>query len=208
MSNLIRIGSRRDTATFASFDWRKLQADPLVSQRSGYSWVSPTTIPQSSSSEDVLQQKHLARLHRAHRIQSKRFISGSLLTPTRMSRMWMEAASRELDQVSEEADDIGAQRPGLVSVSYASAFIRSLSKIESLPIPSVTPDEDGSVSIQIGNREFIFVLTCCEDKTGIFNVSHKEYALQGHYRNIEVEKIPNSQVFQQISTLLRTATHG
>ena len=120
----------------------------------------------------------------------------------------MEAGSRELEQVSEEADDIGSQRPGPVSVSYASAFIRSLSKIADLPLPSVTPDEDGSVSIQIGNRELIFVLTCCEDKTGIFNVSHKEYALQGHYRNIEVEKIPNSRFFQQISTLLRTATHG
>lgn len=133
--------------------------------------------------------------------------SARVLRPA-VEREWAEAAAQELGQLNAEADDIGWPRPGPVAVSYASAFAQSLSRIANLPLPSVTPDEDDSVSIQIGRRDYIFVLTCCEDKTGIFNVTHKEYAVQGHYRNMEVEKIPNSQFFHQIACLLRTATHG
>ena len=158
--------------------------------------------PQSSSSVDVLLP---VLLERAQRDWKKYPARGPRPVP---ESGWAEVASRELGQLDAEADDVGWPHPRPVAVAYASAFIQSLSGIANLPLPSVTPEEDGSVSIQIGRKDFIFVLTCCEDKTGLFNVSHEEYALQGHYRNIEVEKIPNSQFFRQIACLLRTATHG
>lgn len=178
------------------------------------SWVpqSPSRLmslrelaPQSSSSGEVTLEALLIAAGRDWKNRSAG--SARVLRPA-VEREWAEAAAQELGQLDAEADDVGWPRPGPVAVSYVSAFIQSLSGIANLPLPSVTPDEDGSVSIQVGRRDFIFVLTCCEDKTGIFNVTHKEYALQGHYRNMEVERIPNSRFFHQIACLLRTATRG
>ena len=161
--------------------------------------------PHSSSSGEVaLEALPIA----AERDRKNRSASFARVHRPTVEREWAVAASQELGQLDAEADDVGWPRPGPVAVSYASAFIRSLSGIANLPLPSVTPDQDGSVSIQVGRRDYIFVLTCCEDKTGIFNVTHKEYALQGHYRNMEVDRIPNSRFFRQIACLLRTATRG
>ena len=121
---------------------------------------------------------------------------------------WLETARQDIAQLDEEADDMGWARPSHVSVAYAEAFVNELAKIDDLPLPSVFPDDDRSVSIQIEGYRFIVVLTCKEDKTGIYNVNHDEYMHEGIYRNMEIEQIPRSDFLRQVRCSLHPARHG
>lgn len=129
-------------------------------------------------------------------------------TPLSKSSQWEDAAREDLEQLDDVADDMDWERPGSVAVRYAKAFVEALAGISGLPLPSITPDEDRSVSIQMQGDRFIFLLTCRDDDTGIFNVSHDEYFLEGRYRNLKASGISSSKFFRQIRCLLHPITDG
>lgn len=124
------------------------------------------------------------------------------------SSQWEDAAREDLEQLDDVADEMDWERPGRVAVRYAKAFVEALAGISGLPLPSITPDEDRSVSIQMQGERFIFLLTCRDDNTGIFNVSHDEYFLEGQYRNLEASGISSSKFFRLIRCLLHPITDG
>ena len=138
----------------------------------------------------------------------QRTILEGICIPVARKSQWESAAREDLEQLDDVADDMDWERPGRVAVRYATAFVEALAGISGLPLPSITPDEDRSVSIQMQGERFIFLLTCRDDNTGIFNVSHDEYFLGGQYRNLEDSGISGSKFFRQIRCLLHPITDG
>lgn len=187
-------------------DWgtREIVSRPFVPE------VSPRRIQKTvqrnfylySSAPGAVQTRH------APSQGGQRTILEGICIPLGRSSQWESAAREDLEQLDDVADHMDWERPGRVAVRYATAFVEALAGISGLPLPSITPDEDRSVSIQMQGERFIFLLTCRDDNTGIFNVSHDEYFLEGQYRNLEDSGISGSKLFRQIRCLLDPITDG
>ena len=114
---------------------------------------------------------------------------------------WLQIAHEQLNDLDAEADEEGIDRPFEEARDFAKKFIEEFSKTD-LPPPSVFPDDERSVSIQMGVKGFIFLLTCFKGGSGIYNVIHDTYRASGSYKDLSLDGIPGSPFFQHLQCLM------
>ena len=114
---------------------------------------------------------------------------------------WLRTANEELKGVNDEAEEEGLEPPSSEVFEYASAFIDVLSGF-SLPPPIVVPDENKGISIQMIDNQFAFLLTCFDGGTGIVNVNHDNYVLEGTYRDLSVDRIKDSDFSRLVGCMV------
>ncbi len=114
---------------------------------------------------------------------------------------WLEIAHEQLNDLDSEADEEGIDRPFSEARAFAEKFIEEFSK-KDLPPPSVFPDDERSVSIQIGVKGFIFLLTCFKGGNGIYNAIHDTYRASGSYKDLSVDGISGSPLLQHLQCLM------
>lgn len=116
-------------------------------------------------------------------------------------KRWLEIAHEQLNDLDGEADEEGIEPPTLEARAYAEKFIEAFST-RGLPPPTVFPDDRRGVSIQMGVKQFIFLLTCFEGGHGIYNAIHDEYRMSGSYNNLSIEGIPESPFLKYLQCLM------
>ena len=116
-------------------------------------------------------------------------------------KRWLEIAREQLNDLDAEAEEEGIEPPSGEARAYAVKFIDEFSK-KDLPPPTVFPDNDRSVSIQMGVKQFIFLLTCFEGGRGIYNAIHDTYRTSGSYNDLSVDGIPGSPFLKYLQCLL------
>ena len=131
--------------------------------------------------------------------------AGVAQNPARDS--WLSVACEQLKTVNEEADEEGIERPSADACAFAERFIQALASI-ALPPACVFPDDDRSVSIQIGQREFIFLLTCFEGGSGKYNAVHDTFRVSGSYNDLSLDRIADSPFLQQLKCMLRSLSEN
>ena len=114
---------------------------------------------------------------------------------------WLEIAHEQLNDLDAEAEEEGIEPPSGEARAYAVKFIDEFSK-KDLPPPTVFPDNDCGVSIQMGVKQFIFLLTCFEGGHGIYNAIHDTYRMSGSYNDLSVDDIPGSPFLKYLQCLL------
>lgn len=114
---------------------------------------------------------------------------------------WLEIAREQLHDLDAEAQEEGIEPPSEEARSYAVKFIDEFSKRD-LPPPTVFPDNNRSVSIQMGVKQFIFLLTCFEGGRGIYDAIHDTYRMSGSYNDLSVDGIPGSPFLKCLQCLL------
>ena len=114
---------------------------------------------------------------------------------------WLEIAHEQLHDLDAEAREEGIEPPSGEARAYAVKFIDEFSKRD-LPPPTVFPDNDRSVSIQMGVKQFIFLLTCFEGGRGIYNAIHDTYRMSGSYNDLSVDGILGSPFLKYLQCLL------
>ncbi len=120
---------------------------------------------------------------------------------TAARKRWLEIAREQLNDLDAEAEEEGIEPPSGGARAYAAKFIDEFSK-KDLPPPTVFPDNDRSVSIQMGVKQFIFLLTCFEGGRGIYNAIHDTYRMSGSYNDLSVDGIPGSPFLKYLQCLL------
>lgn len=116
-------------------------------------------------------------------------------------KRWLEIVHEQLNDLDGEADEEGIEPPTLEARAYAEKFIEAFST-RGLPPPTVFPDDRRGVSIQMGVKQFIFLLTCFEGGHGIYNAIHDEYRMSGSYNNLSIEGIPESPFLKYLQCLM------
>ena len=114
---------------------------------------------------------------------------------------WLEIAREQLNDLDAEAEEEGIEPPSRGARAYAMKFMDEFSN-KDLPPPTVFPDNDRGVSIQMGVKQFIFLLTCFEGGSGIYNAIHDTYRMSGSYNDLSVEGIPGSPFLNYLQCLL------
>ena len=156
---------------------------------------------------DTLRQESLQHVTYYHQVDPYSLITAPKYgvvvarAATSTNEEWLRTANEELKWVNEEADEEGLERPSNETFDYASSFIEVLSEI-SLPSPIVFPDKNRGISIQMIDRQFAFLLTCFGDGTGILNVNHDNYVLEGSYRDLPVENIRDSDFSRLVGCMV------
>lgn len=120
---------------------------------------------------------------------------------TTARKRWLEIARAQLIDLDAEAEEEGIEPPSGEARAYAMKFIDEFSK-KDLPPPTVFPDNDRGVSIQMGIKQFIFLLTCLEGGRGIYNAIHDTYRMSGSYNDLSVDDIPRSPFLKYLQCLL------
>ena len=120
---------------------------------------------------------------------------------TAVRNRWLEIAREQLNDLDAEAEEEGIEPPSGEARAYAVKFINEFSK-KDLPPPTVFPDNDCGVSIQMGVKQFIFLLTCFEGGHGIYNAIHDTYRMSGSYNDLSVDDIPGSPFLKYLQCLL------
>ena len=92
--------------------------------------------------------------------------------------------------------------PAAEARDFAVQFIEEFSR-EDLPLPTVFPDSERSVSIQMSVKEFIFLLTCFEGGRGNYNAIHDTYRMSGSYNSLSINDISESPFLKYLQYLLR-----
>ena len=116
-------------------------------------------------------------------------------------KRWLEIAREQLNDLDAEAEEEGIEPPSGGARTYAVKFIDEFAK-KDLPPPTVFPDNDRSVSIQMGVKQFIFLLTCFEGGRGIYNAIHDTYRMSGSYNDLSVDGISGSPFLKYLQCLL------
>ena len=114
---------------------------------------------------------------------------------------WLQIAHEQLNDLDAEAEEEGIEPPSGEARAYAVKFLDEFSK-KDLPPPTVFPDNDRGVSIQMGVKQFIFLLTCFEGGRGIYNAIHDTYRMSGSYNDLSVDGIPESPFLKYLQCLL------
>ena len=114
---------------------------------------------------------------------------------------WLEIAREQLNDLDAEAEEEGIEPPSAEARAYAVKFMDEFSK-KDLPPPTVFPDNDRGVSILMGVKQFIFLLTCLEGGRGIYNAIHDTYRMSGSYNDLSVDDIPGSPFLEYLQCLL------
>ena len=183
---------------------------PLVSVAKRYfggqadiagSWT-PVPDPEDPSENWLAWQETRApeRLSDAHS-DGFSFVVHSHSRRTAGRNRWLEIAREQLKDLDAEAEEEGIEPPSDGARAYAVKFIDEFSKRD-LPPPTVFPDNDRSVSIQMGVKQFIFLLTCFEGGRGIYNAIHDTYRMSGSYYDLSVDGIPGSPFLKYLHCLL------
>ena len=115
---------------------------------------------------------------------------------------WLKTAREQLTDVHAEAEEEGIDPPSEEACAFAGAFIQEFSKID-LPEASVFADDDRGVSIQMEVEGFIFLLTCLEGGSGIYNAVHDTYRVAGSYRDLSILGIAESEFFKHMRCLMQ-----
>ncbi len=92
--------------------------------------------------------------------------------------------------------------PAAEARDFAVQFIEEFSR-KGLPLPTVFPDSERSVSIQMSVKEFIFLLTCFEGRRGNYNAIHDTYRMSGSYNSLSINDISESPFLKYLQYLLR-----
>ncbi len=115
---------------------------------------------------------------------------------------WLEYAREQLNGLDAEAEEEGIEPPSAEARAFAEKFVEEFSG-QDLPSPSVFPDDDCGVSIQMEVTGFIFLLTCLEDGSGIYNAIHDTYRVSGSYRDLSIARIAESEFLRHMRCLMR-----
>lgn len=109
--------------------------------------------------------------------------SGSRSKLSPIGESWKKDALEQLNTIDEEAREEGIEPPPAKARDFAREFIEEFANFD-LPLSTVFADEDRGVSIQMEKAGFFFLLTCFENRTGIYNVAHQAYSFSGSFREI------------------------
>ena len=158
---------------------------------------------QENPSENWLAWREVLAPERLSEAHGDRFSFVVQTHPRRAAarKRWLEIAREQLNDLDAEAEEEGIEPPSGGARAYAVKFIDEFSK-KDLPPPTVFPDNDRSVSIQMGVKQFIFLLTCFEGGRGIYNAIHDTYRMSGSYNDLSVDGIPESPFLKYLQCLL------
>ena len=181
-----------DQQVFRTANWKPVVVSSPDIFLSGHN-LSPRCAPATAQCHD-LDPSLMYSVYHYYDVEdgpSDLFLDYSPVFAMSTNEEWLRTANEELKGVNDEAEEEGLEPPSNEVFEYASAFIDVLSGF-SLPPPIVVPDENKGISIQMIDNQFAFLLTCFDGGTGIVNVNHDNYVLEGTYRDLSVDRIKDS----------------
>ena len=122
------------------------------------------------------------------------------------NQSWLRRAIRQLEGIDEDTEEEGLEPPSQEARDLAERFIHEFSAM-GLPEPTVFADENRSVSIQMEASGFAFLLTCSEERSGVYNIADRTHgsiiSLEASYKVLCLEEIRDSALFGQLRCLIK-----
>lgn len=119
---------------------------------------------------------------------------------------WLRDAREQLENLDVDALEEGLEPPSVEARRFAERFLLEFAKVD-LPLASVFADEHRGVSIQMEVTGFFFLLTCLEGGTGIYNIAHQTYRIEGSYKDLSIADDAGSEFFQHLRSLIKPLTN-
>ena len=132
--------------------------------------------------------------------------SGSRSNLSPIGERWKKDALKQLNTIDAEAREEGIELPPVEACNFAREFIEEFANYD-LPLSTVFADEDRGVSIQMEKAGFFFLLTCFENRTGIYNVAHQAYSFSGSFREILHGGCSDAELMQALRCWIEPLTN-